>query len=767
MRNYLLPFQGWRLTFLQGVMFAVFVIFALRMYQLQIVDNVDAQIAADENRLNSVPLPADRGVIFDRYDRTLASNVPAYIVTVVPAELPADREEELAIFNRLSALTGVPPTRALADARGEQVRSIEELVVEGAGIAPFRAVPVAQDVPLNVALRILEEGRELPGVDIQEAAVRQYPTGEATSHIIGYMGPIPPEEQLELIEQGYNPAFDRIGYDGLERFLENILAGDRGSILREVDVAGEVLRELQRNESTPGQNIRLTLDVELQEAAQQALVDQITLINAEAERIVTEAGIVIAMNPMTGEILSMVSYPSYDNARFARFIDAEYYFQLLEENFNPLLNQNISAQYPPGSAWKLVTAAAVVEEDVIAPETRLWDGGDLLLPNFFAPNDRGADQRFVCWIASTAVGQHGFVDLNRAIAQSCNVYFYQVGGGNEEVSESLLRRGGLGINDLFRYSTALGIGSELGVELPGELTGRMPDPDWKRRIYGENWSTGDTYNAAFGQGYLNVTPIQLISALSVIVNNGTLYQPTVIRDFLDAERNIEVPFEPQVIRTVNLENVAPEEPLTLMLLEDMIIQGESSLACKCEFDSPFFEPAACNPEGYQAVADVDSTLAGIDLREYVVSVPLNYTFNAALCNPLRFDPDYSPAFLSTRSMELVRNGMRSTVTEGTGSGANLSYINVAGKTGTAEYCDNIANALDLCEPGNWPAHAWFAAYAPFEYPEVLIIAFIYNGDEGSANALPVVVRVMEEYVRLKEEREGGPQPNELTRADGG
>jgi penicillin-binding protein 2 len=768
--NRLDPFQGWRLTFFQGVIFAIFIIFSLRMYQMQIVDNTGAQIAADENRLSQLPLPADRGVIFDRNDNILASNVPAYRVIIIPAELPGDREEELAIFNQLSALTGVPATAALADASGSNLRSIEELVIEGLGFAPFQPVVVADDVDLDVALRILEEKLNLPGVDIQEAAVRRYGdedrpnAAEATAHIVGYMGPIPPEEQLELLELGYDPAYDRIGYDGIERYLENILAGQRGFILREVDVAGEEQAIIERIESTPGQNIRLTIDVDLQIAAQQALVDQITRINTEAGEIVTESGVVMAMDPNTGEILAMVSYPSYDNGRFARNIDVDYYLQLIEQgierNHNPFLNQAIGSLYPPGSSWKVITAAAVLEEEVIDADTQLYDAGDLLVANYYAPNDRGADQQFVCWIFKEG-GAHEEVDMERAIAQSCNVYFYQVGGGNPEVSRNVLRPNGLGITNLVRYSTALGIGSELGIELPGELAGRMPDPDWKRRTYGENWSTGDTYNAAFGQGYVTVTPLQLTASLATLVNDGTLYQPTVVRDFLDAEGNASEPFEPTVLRHVNLANIQEGEPLQLLLLEDMIIQGENSLACLCEPDNPdigrgnpYYNPARCNPNNYVGTVDIDPTLTGEDLRQYQVHIPLNYTFNGQVCDPLRFNPNFTPAFLSTENMEEVRVGMRSTVTIGTGQEADLPYIALAGKTGTAEYCDNIAYPLGLCERGNWPAHAWFAAYGPYEDPEIMVVAFIYNGIEGSTNALPVVVDVIEEWYRLREDRNG-------------
>jgi len=752
-----MPFQGWRLTLFQGVMVATFIIFTLRMYQMQIIDGTNAQIAADDNRFNSLPLPADRGVIFDRYDQTLARNVPAYVVRITPANLPADRQEELIIYTRLSALTGVPPTRAIANASGRNVRSIEELVGIGAGIAPFRPVPIAQDVPLDVALQIMEDSYNLPGVDVLVGAVRQYPSADVTSHIIGYMGPIPPEQQLALIEQGYDPAFDRIGYDGLERFLETLLSGQRGRIVREVDVAGQEQAIVERVEPVAGQNIRLTIDVELQRAAQQALIDQVATINEREGRIVTEAGVVMVMNPNTGEILAMVSYPNYDNSRFARSIDVEYYLELLERNRNPLLNQAIGSLYPPGSAWKLITAAAVLEEDIIDAGTGLFDGGDLLVQNFYAPNDRAQDQRFVCWARN--IGGHAFVNMVDAIAYSCNVYFYQVGGGNfPAVSEALLRRGGLGINNLVRYATALGIGSELGLELPGELAGRMPDPTWKRITRGENWSTGDTYNAAFGQGYVNVTPLQLMMSVSTLVNDGVLYQPTVIRDFVDAERNITVPFEPKVLRTVNLDYANSDGSIYLLQLEDMIIRGENSLACLCEFDSPFYNPLRCDSENYVGQVDVNPALEVDDIRDYRIHIPLNYVFNGRICDPLRFDSRFVPAFLSSSNLEVVREGMREAVIRelGTAKGANLPYIEVAGKTGTAEYCDDIAGPLGLCNPGAWPAHAWFTAYTPYENPEILVVAFIYNGIEGSSNALPVAVRTIEAYYRLKNERENQP-----------
>lgn len=757
MRSRLIPFQGWRLTFFQAIMFAMFLLFMFRMYQLQVVQGEDFRAAADENRLSELPLAAPRGVIFDRYDEPLAINAPAFNVQIVPAALPDNEALVLDIYNRLSALVEVPPTNAIAAASGRNIRSIEDLVDEGDRLAPYRPVTIASDIERRVAMQIMEERVTMPGVSINPVAVREYPTGSTTAHIIGYMGPIGEEEAAALREQGYDPAFDRIGYDGIERFLENILGGQRGRLLREVDVAGQPIGSpLERVDPIPGQNIRLTLDTELQEAAEVALRDRITLVNTEAGRIVTQQGVVIAMNPQTGEILAMVSYPSYDNTRFARAIDVDYYLDVIEDPIRPLINNATRSLYPPGSVWKVITALGVLEEGVIAPETELIDRGSLVLENRYAPNDPAASQTFVCWLAQG----HGSVNMIEGIAYSCDVYFYQIGGGNPDVSPALLREGGLGINDLFRWSTAMGIGSELGIELPAENVGRMPDPDWKRRNYGENWSTGDTYNAAFGQGYLTVTPLQLISAVAAVANGGTLYQPTIIREFLDPEGNIIQPFEPQVIRDINIEDQPAEEPLRLLMIEDMLMKGPSSLVCMCEDreDNPNFNPNRCNPETYTNTVDIDPDPFLETVRDYTVHVPLNYVFNGNVCQPLRYERSegYSPPFASTRNIQLVQEGMRAAVTIEGGTGlaaqANLPYVQISGKTGTAEYCDDVARPLGLCVPGNWPAHAWFTAYAPYDDPEILVIAFVYNGDEGSAVALPIAVEVMDAYFRLQNER---------------
>ncbi|NOG50623.1 MAG: hypothetical protein HND48_15250 [Chloroflexi bacterium] len=268
-------FQGWRLTFFQGVLVAVFAIFAIRMYDLQIDRQADFQAAADDNRLSILPLAADRGVIYDRNNVLLARNAPAYVVEITPAALPSDTAGRYEIYNRISALTGVPPTFAAEQQGTVFVRSIERIVKEGEGIAPFTPVAVATDIDRQAAVRLLEDRISLPGVDVRTVAVREYPTGELTSHVVGYMGPVSAEVAEALRELGFDPRFEREGYAGIEAYMENVLAGERGSITREIDVAGEVQRELSVVPPTAGNSLRLTIDVDLQAAAQAALTSML------------------------------------------------------------------------------------------------------------------------------------------------------------------------------------------------------------------------------------------------------------------------------------------------------------------------------------------------------------------------------------------------------------------------------------------------------------------------------------------------------------
>jgi penicillin-binding protein 2 len=753
------PFRGWRLTLFRVVIVLTFVLFVMRTYELQFVEGQYWSGLAEENRISRQPIAAARGVIEDRYERPLARNVPAFNVTVVPAYLPETEEAEIQVLEWLGALIDVPTTDDAAEAAGRgDERSLLSIVREGEGVAPYRPVTVAHDIERNVAMRILEDRLNLPGVDVQVAAVREYPTGALTAQVVGYLGPIPAERQIELLELGYDPAYDRIGYAGVELALEDELAGHKGWRVVEVDVAGLEVNLLREEQPIPGRNVHLTLDIDLQQAAREALIRRINIVNADAGNVVTQSGVVIAMNPQTGEILAMVSWPTYDNSRFARAIDADYYFSRLNDPLLPLINHAIGALYPPGSVWKVIVATGALEEEVIHPNAVLEDPGRLVLPNRYAPNDIARAQTFYCWLKTG----HGMVAMLEGIAQSCDVYFYQVGGGNPDVSPAVLRSGGLGIDDMVRYAHAFGVGTPLGVELPGELAGRMPDRDWKRRTYGENWSTGDTYNASIGQGYITVTPLQLINVLAAFANGGTLYRPTMVRDYFDAEAQVLEGFKPRVLRTI----MRPEDgsPPILTPYEDMLLRGAESLACLCNSESDTYDETRCEQAlehyqwSYQLDTDPDPASVNWETITYTVNTEDPSYIANSICDPELHAPAYQPPFASPDNLAFVQRGLREVVVNGTGKPANLPYVTVAGKTGTAEYCDDVARPLGLCVPGNWPAHAWFVGYAPYEDPEIIVIAFLYNGGEGSGVALPAVREVLDAYFELKA---GRAAPSEL------
>jgi len=669
-----------RLRVLQIIVVAAFVLLAARIYQLQFLMRDEFVQRADENRFDEVSIPSQRGVIYDRNGVALAVNVPSANVVVTPALLPEDEEDELAVLERLAGLIGVPLRGELdtVDERGIPQRSLLTMVREGQGIAPFRPVVVKADVSQDIARLIISEKQNLPGVDVEWVSVREYPTGALTAHIVGYMGPISEARAEEYEARGYVLDRDRIGYDGVEFSLEDILAGAPGIQRVERDVAGEIVRTVGTNiPPTPGYSVRLTIDVELQKAAQEALLEMMNTLRELRPNnpIGYERGVVIASNPRTGEILAMVSIPSYDNTRFARNIDYPYYLRVSQDPLKPLLNQAVSSLYPPGSIFKMITATGVLEEDVVPPDYLINDPGEILLENRYYQNDPGQAQRFICWNRDG----HGDVDMIHGIAYSCNVYFYKIGGGYQDEVDGI----GLGIERLGYWMSIYGLGRSTGIELAADQYVQniavIPDPAWKRRVWGENWSTGDTYNAVFGQGYVLATPLQMLQVNNAIANNGLFTRPTLVREIIDANGQVVRGFEPEA--------------------EDIRTRIQ----------------AYRESQGQTYVDTWEDTL------------------------------------------QYLQAGMRGAVTfeEGTATFIQeeiLPYVPIAGKTGTADYCDNIAAALDQCEPGNWPNHAWFMGYAPYGNPEISVIVFIYNGDEGSAFAAPVAAQVLDAYFRLKTER---------------
>ena len=669
-----------RVLLFYAALVAAVVVLLAQLLNLQFLQHGTFAEQAFENRITRISDPAPRGVIYDRRGVLLARNVPAFTVTITPAFLPDNEAQVEDVYHQLAKLLNMPLTvpGSTPKAPCAPGRGIRDLVDEGAGFAPYKPVKIKCDIEKDTALIIREQFADMPGVKVIVEPLRDYPTGIMTADIVGYMAPIPDPKDAPLTyayytARGFIAGRDRIGVAGIEASMQDILAGQNGSQLVEKDVAGEILRTIGvETETVAGLNMQLTIDVRLQAAAEAALRARMKLYNDYSGEIRTTSGVAIVMNPNTGAILAMVSWPTYDNNRFARNIDYDYYTQLAGDPTRnippdpqyPLLNHAVNILYPPGSVFKIVTATGVLEEGVIDPDRELNDPGKITIRNAYFPTDPGRAKDFVCWNRQG----HGKVNFIRGIAESCNVYFYKIGGGYEPDGVK-----GLGIDSLINWMQLFGFGQPTGVELPGELSGFLPTQAWKRQTWGENWATGDTYNAVIGQGYVHVTPLQMLNAYNVIINGGRLLKPTLVDKILDGEGNVVTDTQPVISNTLPI---------------------------------------------------------------------------------------------SQETLRLIRAGLRRAVTEGTLQGdinifgevgvpiVDVPGVNVAGKTGTAEYCDQLAWEKNLCIYGAWPGHAWTMLYAPYENPEVSVIVFIYNGREGSRLAAPVANAILRAYFSLKESGTG-------------
>jgi penicillin-binding protein 2 len=511
------------------------------------------QRAADVNRFRLARGLAPRGVIYDRRGHLLVRNQPELTVSVIPAYLPEDEAEREDLLLRLSALIDMPMIgRALEDP-GDVQRSAEDNsavgiwdVLEEAELAPYRPARLKTGIPREVALVLEEEHLDWPGVQVDVEPVRDYLYGSLLAHVLGYVGPIPAEQVDAYEAQGYDPNQDQVGLTGIEYSFEDELRGHDGQKLIEVDVAGREIRTAgEPRSAVPGNSLRLSLDLDLQQAMED-------IISSHLRTYYKRQGVAVAMNPQTGEILGMVSLPSYDNNEFTSGISAKAFQALQEDTYRPLVNHAISGQFPPGSTFKIIVASGALEEEVATTQTRLYCGGILWLPNRFYPEDPSLAQPFYCWIHHDYHGSHGTMGIVSAISQSCDIFFYQVGGGYRDRFE------GLGEERLGYYSELFGMGSRTGIDLPGEAPGLIPTVKWKRLNYSESWVTGDTYNMAIGQGFVLATPLQVLNATAAIANGGTLYRPQLVREVVDNQGNTVWAFAPDVIRRlpISAENLS-------------------------------------------------------------------------------------------------------------------------------------------------------------------------------------------------------------------
>jgi penicillin-binding protein 2 len=605
-----------RIAFFRAVLLLAFLILAAQLWRMQVVEGKYYQERAENNRIRVVPVAALRGVVYDRKGGLLVRNIPTFSVSVVPADLPREKEEMVA--ERLSSLLKVPPGDILKRVR--EARTPQHY---------FLPVPIKTNVNRELALVVEEMHLQLPGVVVEVRPVRQYLGGRSMSHILGHTGRISEREYAALREKGYGYN-DELGKAGVELSYEDQLRGEPGWEQVEVDVYGRKISTMKEVPPKPGHNLVLSIDMDLQR---------------EMDRLVRESmgqsryAVAVALDPRTGEVLAMVSEPGYDNNLFAGPVSQQDLDALLKDPRRPLLNYAISASRPPGSIFKLVTASAALQEGVANASTRIYSSGAITVASQYDPS---VIYTFYDWAPL------GWLDFNRAIAMSSDVYFYYLAGGYREFK-------GLGVERLAAYARAFGLGEPTGIDLPGETAGLIPDRAWKQKTKGEPWLLGDTYNMGIGQGDVLVSPLQMVTMVAAVANGGELLQPQVVREVRDVEGRVVVPFRKKVRSRVPV---------------------------------------------------------------------------------------------SQANLALVRQGMRDAVRWGTATKAQVPGVEVAGKTGTAEF-----GAIDP-QTGQRPTHGWFLAFAPYEDPQIALVVLQEEG-QGALTAAPLAGKILRYYFSRSSGQAGG------------
>jgi penicillin-binding protein 2 len=461
-------FKGRYKYYLIAIGIAFFLLSA-HLWYYQTIRGSEFRRISETNCIRIREHPADRGLLVDRKGRVLAHNRPCFEVYLIPEDLKGHPE----VIGQVAQLLKLSP------------EDIQEKLRSSKRRAPFKPVKIKSDIEWN-ELALLESKRvHLPGLLMDVRPKRTYSYGMLASHLMGYLGEVD-ENDLRQASVPYRLGA-LIGKYGVEYQWETDLKGVDGGRQIEVDALGREIRPIRSVESFPGNNVVLTIDLELQRVAEEAFQDK--------------NGVLIAMDPRNGRILAMVSKPSFDPDLFARNISSEDWNALVEDPFHPLQNKGIQGQYPPGSVFKIITALAGLESGILTPNTSFHCSGAYPYGN----------RDFRCW----KEGGHGAITLRRALVESCDIYFYQAG----------LK---IGVDTIAHYAKEFGLGKKTGISLPHEKSGVVPSSSWKKKRFGVSWYSGETLSFAVGQGYLNVTPIQQVTFMSAVANGGRLYLPQVV-----------------------------------------------------------------------------------------------------------------------------------------------------------------------------------------------------------------------------------------------
>lgn len=448
-----------------------------QMVRLQVVDHQHYATLSQENRIKVVPVPPTRGLIFDRDGRVLAENRPSYQLVLTPEQVP-DLDKTLA---KLSEIVHISEThRKRFRTQLQRSRSFEE-------------IPLRSQLNDEEVAKLAVNRHRFPGMEVTARLVRHYPQPNHTSHAVGHVGPITREELRHIDKSAYRGTH-HIGKSGIELAFEERLRGQVGFEQVETNALGRVIRKIERHPPQPGDDLVLTLDRKLQEIAKRAIGDR--------------RGALVAIEPKSGEILAMVSQPSYDPNLFVQGMSSERFHKLEASGWQPLYNRASRGTYPPASTIKPFVGLAALQSEVIDADSEFNCDGTFYL--------EGRERPYRCW---RKYG-HGKIDYEEALAESCNVFFYNTSFK-------------LGIDRMSQFLDQFGFGSQVTSDIPGERSGVLPSREWKRRVIGKGWFHGETVISGIGLGYFNATPLQLAFATATLGNRGKVIRPRLIKSIRD------------------------------------------------------------------------------------------------------------------------------------------------------------------------------------------------------------------------------------------
>lgn len=500
----LIKHSNGRLEVLSLIIVFIFLTLVSRLAYLQMAQGQYYGRLADGNRIRLIPIMAPRGVFYDRNGVMLVSNRPGFTVSVLPLNGPVSED----VIAKLAGILGV------------NVEEIKAKLSQHTG--SFEPIRVKTDVGPDIVTKIEERRSELPGVVIEIQPLRNYVNNELGAHIFGYVSEINDVELERRKADGYK-AGDIVGKFGLERVYDKQIRGSDGGNQVEVDVNGRPVQVIGKKDPVPGYNLSLTIDYRIQKAAEMAIDEQLIFLQTKTEFVKAKAAAAVVLNPKTGEVLAMVSRPTFNPNLFNGGISSKEWNLLNENPYHPMDNKAIAGEYPPGSTFKIVTGAAALELGKVTPEEKILDAGT----HWIIPKGNAAGEAL------------GWINFREALSKSDNVYFYEMGNR-------------LGIDNLEKYARMFGLGEVTGINLPGESEGLVANRRYKEKVYGEEWYLSETFDASIGQGFQLATPLQMAMVMGEIANGGHRYRPQLVSRVTGANGEVIQNFVPEEMGKVTI-----------------------------------------------------------------------------------------------------------------------------------------------------------------------------------------------------------------------